>query len=206
MGLPIDPVLKHDEELQTCLKQLQMKAPQLFDTTGERFRQSEHERSLVFNNYWFTVVYDLLRQWGDRAEIIDWKTYLQPRELKRLKVDWQTRLYLYVLVETSQYTPEQATMTYWFVRAQPSETEVQEPQQVRITYSTKAHIQTCQDLQRLTDQLTALLEANAPFPQVPSSSDKCGNCPFTVRCQRGVYPLASQYNLPELEMIEEVSI
>ena len=62
MGLPIDPVLAHDDELQTCVSRLQAAAPDLFDSTDDSWRQSEHERSFVLNGYWFTVVYDLLRQ------------------------------------------------------------------------------------------------------------------------------------------------
>lgn len=206
MGLPIDPILENDAELQTCLRQLQAQAPQLFDNTGEVFRQSEHERSLVFNGYWFTVVYDLLRQWGDRAEIIDWKTYLQPREPKFLKDDWQTRLYLYVLVETTQYLPEQVAITYWFVRAAKPQTQTREPQQVRIPYSTAAHTQTHHDLERLTNRLTQELAADEPFPQVPVGSDRCDHCPFAVRCQRSFARQTDAMTLPGLDEIEEVVV
>lgn len=207
MSLPIDPVLENDEELQTCLQKLQAKAPQLFDTTGEIFRQSEHERSLIINGYWFTVVYDLLRQWRDRAEIVDWKTYLKPRDPKVLKTDWQTRLYLYVLVETTQYEPDQVTITYWFVRAANPDTQAREPQQVRIAYSEAAHHQTRKELERLTNQLTTLLESGEAFPKVPLSSDRCLQCPFQVRCQRGDFlPSAKTTTLPNLEEIEEIAI
>ncbi|NER84024.1 MAG: PD-(D/E)XK nuclease family protein [Leptolyngbya sp. SIO1D8] len=56
MGLSIDPVLAHDEELQACLSQLKRQTPTLFETTDETFRQSEHARSLAFNGYWVTVL------------------------------------------------------------------------------------------------------------------------------------------------------
>jgi hypothetical protein len=206
MGLPIDPVLQHDAELQACLAQLQATAPQLFDTSGEIFRQSEHERSLVFNGYWFTVVYDLLRQWPDQAEIIDWKTYLQPRDRTFLQRDWQTRLYLYVLVETTSYAADQVAMVYWFVRAKTADDHPQAPQQVRMAYSATAHEQTRQQLEHLTNQLTTFLDAGEPFPQVPISSGKCDACPFAIRCQRGADQDAPIANLPPLDLIEEVSI
>lgn len=206
MGLPIDPVLAHDTELQICLQQLQANAPQLFDTKGETFRQSEHERSLIFNSYWFTVVYDLLRQWRDRAEIVDWKTYLKPRKAEWLKTDWQTRLYLYVLAETSPYSPSQVSMTYWFVRAVNPKTQTQAPQQVCISYSDADHEQTRQDLQSLTDRLTSYLATSEPLPQVPPGSDQCNDCPFAVRCQRGTNDLADDLPMPELALIEEVQI
>ncbi|HEY9888678.1 MAG TPA: PD-(D/E)XK nuclease family protein [Candidatus Obscuribacterales bacterium] len=205
MGLAIAPVLAADSELQACLTQLQAAAPELFDPTGEIFRQSEYERSLIHNGYWFTVVYDLLRQWGDRAEIIDWKTYLKPRQAAALQTDWQTRLYLYVLAETSPYAPEQLSMVYWFVRAHNAATDTSEPQQVRLHYSTAHHHQTRQDLTRLTDQLTALLATAAPFPQVPVGSNHCDRCPFAVRCQRGNSPPSPALDLPPWDAIPEVA-
>ena len=204
MGLPIDPVLAQDPELQTCLERLKTQAPNLFDVTQEHFRQSEHERSLVFNGYWFTVVYDLLRQWSDRAEIIDWKTYLSPKTLTYLQRDWQTRLYLYVLVETTGLQPSQVTMTYWFVRARNPETSALEPQQVRISYSEDNHTQTRHDLARLTNQLTHLLATNGLFPQRPIGDPKCDDCPFAIRCQRGIAQTKDTADLSSLEAIEEV--
>ena len=206
MGLPIAPVLTQDSELQACLEQLKVQAPALFDSTGECFRQSEHGRSLVFNGYWFTVVYDLLRQWRDRAEIIDWKTYLKPKDLRYLQQDWQTRLYLYVLVETTPFEPSQVAMTYWFVRARNPETQALEPQQVRIPYSTAKHAETQQDLERLTDQLTRLLATSDLFPQLPLGSPTCDQCPFAIRCQRGEAQPTDAVELPSLEAIEEVVI
>lgn len=206
MGLPIDPVLQADTELQTCLAQLQTQAPQLFDTTGEIFRQSEHERSLIFQNYWLTGVYDLLRLWSDQAEIVDWKTYLQPKSLKYLQQDWQTRLYLYVLAETTHYSPPDISMTYWFVRAENPDTKTQTPQQVRIAYSDAAHRKTQQDLQRLTQTLTDFLATGNPFPQIPPGSEKCDACPFAVRCQRGFAQATAASALPTLDEIAEVPI
>lgn len=204
MGLPIDPVLAQDPELQACLEQLRIRAPDLFDSTQERFRQSEHGRSLIFNAYWFTVVYDLLRQWDDHAAIVDWKTYLRPKELPYLQHDWQTRLYLYVLVETTTLKPSQVDMTYWFVRARNPETDVLEPQQVRIPYSEAIHTQTQQDLERLTNQLTRLLATSNSFPQLSIGDSKCDHCPFAVRCQRGIARSTDTTDLPSLEAIEEV--
>ncbi len=206
MGLPIDPVLSQDPELQTCLTQLQATAPDLFDTTGEIFRQSEQGRSLSFNGYWFTVVYDLLRQWSDRADIIDWKTYLQPKALKHLRQDWQTRLYLYILVETSDLAPEQISMVYWFVRTPHPETGQPQPQQVRIPYTATDHIQTERDLQALTDRLTDLLASRDNFPQLSTDDPKCATCPFAVRCQRGFAQATGGSQLADLAAIAEVAI
>lgn len=206
MGLPLDPVLQADGELQTCLSQLQAQAPQLFDPTGEIFRQSEHERSLAFQDYWLTGVYDLLRLRGDRAEIVDWKTYLKPQKPQYLQRDWQTRLYLYILAETTNYSPDALAMTYWFVRVEHPDTQTPAPQQVRINYSAAAHRQTQQDLERLTQKLTDFLAMGLPFPQILADSDKCDACPFAVRCQRGFAQETIASALPSLDEIEEVPI
>lgn len=205
MGLPIDTVLAHDAELQACLASLQTTAPSLFDSSGETFRQSEHGRAIALNGYWFTVIYDLLRQWPDRAEIIDWKTYHKPRPWADLKQDWQTRLYLYILTETTALEPQQLAMVYWFVRAQHPETGEPTPQQVRIAYSAAGHAQTHQALQSLTHRLTDWLAAGESLPQLPLGDAKCDPCPFAVRCQRGEAQQPGP-SLLSLAAIEEVVI
>lgn len=206
MGLSIDTVLAQDAELQACLATLMHQAPALLTPQGEAFRQSEHSRSLKVNGYWFTVVYDLLRQWGDRAEIIDWKTYLKPKDIRYLYQDWQTRLYLYVLAETSPLEPSQIAMTYWFVRAQNPATGTVTPQQVRISYSDESHEKARQDLQTLTDQLTDWLAADEPLPQLKPGNAHCSDCPFAVRCQRGEAARSPDSPVPTLEEIEEVAV
>jgi hypothetical protein len=67
-------------------------------------------------NYLLTVIYDLILLESDRAVIFDWKTYLKPIDADKLAKNWQTRLYLYVLAETSAYPPDSLSMTYWFVQ------------------------------------------------------------------------------------------
>lgn len=206
LGLPIDPVLAQDTDLQVCLKRLQVQAPELFDTTGEVFRQSEHGRSIALNDYWFTVVYDLLRQWRDQAAIVDWKTYLKPRAINQLKLDWQTRLYLYVLVATTDFQPSQVAMIYWFVRAQNPRTQATEPQQVRISYTEADHLQTQQDLESLTTQLTRLLSTSESLPKLPLGHPKCETCPFAVRCQRQSDQSGNRVDLLGFDAIAEMAV
>jgi hypothetical protein len=206
LGLPIDPLLTQDADLQACLDTLQHMAPDLFDLTGEIFRQSEHGCSWIAHGYWFTVVYDLLRMWRDRAEIVDWKTYLQPRSPGFLQADWQTRLYLYGLVETSHYAPHQVSMTYWFVRIRHPETREFVPQFVRLSYSAEQHQQTERDLADLCDRLTQFLASGDPLPQVPIDNPACDRCAFALRCQRGSYTPLSQQTIPTLADIPEIAL
>ncbi|WP_008319125.1 PD-(D/E)XK nuclease family protein [Leptolyngbya sp. PCC 6406] len=204
MGLPVEPVLAEDPELQAAVTALAAADPSLFEH-HERFRQSEHGRALVLNGYWFTVIYDLLRLWDGQGEIIDWKTYLNPRNLNFLSRDWQTRLYCYVLVETTDLSPDQVTMTYWFVRTRDPVTQEQQPQRVQIPYSAQRHAQTHIDLLRLTDYLTQAMATSNPLPQIPETQvEKCAHCPFMMRCQRGSARGDETPELPPLEAIPEV--
>lgn len=212
LGLPIERVLdeSEDRELATSYAALMATAPELFSADQVNrlaLRQSEHRRTLAVNGYVLTVVYDLLLLSPQQGEIVDWKTYPQPRDRNRLAQDWQTRLYCYVLAETTDLTPEQIAIAYWFVRHRNWDTGEIQPQSLRFDYSTQQHKQTQQDLYALTTQLTGLLAQPQPFPQVDEAKGLCDRCPFAVRCQRGpdVHQLALS-QIPTLETIEEISL
>lgn len=205
LGLPIDPIIEKDTQLQRWVTALVNAAPEVFKKEAQTFREAEHYRTLVFQGYLLTVIYDLLIEGENSAQILDWKTYPQPKHRHWLKQDWQTRLYLYVLAETSDYLPEQLSMTYWFVQSQPH------PQRLTFTYDPRQHDATQQDLTKLLNQLTGWLERyqsdRIPFPQVPLSANQCLGCDFAVRCQRTAdNTLSPRELLPNLEDIEEVSL
>ncbi|MEL6935790.1 MAG: PD-(D/E)XK nuclease family protein [Cyanobacteria bacterium J06607_17] len=201
LGIPIDVMSTAHGDMTAKVEALRQQAPQLFHSgPDERLRQSEHQRTLVFNGYLFTVIYDLLVLTDSSGLIVDWKTYLKPPLQRYLAQDWQTRLYLYVLSETSHLNPEQLTMAYWFVRHRNDRGEDLPPSDYRFAYSLQQHDQTRAELLRLTDQLSALRQSNA-FPQT-SVLERCGRCPFQIRCQRLDEP-----SLPlDLEDIEEISL
>ncbi|MEO1508434.1 MAG: PD-(D/E)XK nuclease family protein [Cyanobacteria bacterium J06633_23] len=201
LGIPIDVMSTAHGDMTAKVEALRQQAPQLFHSgPDERLRQSEHQRTLAFNGYLFTVIYDLLVLTDSSGLIVDWKTYLKPPLQQYLAQDWQTRLYLYVLSETSHLNPEQLTMAYWFVRHRNDRGEDLPPSDYRFAYSLQQHDQTRAELLRLTDQLSALRQSNA-FPQT-SVLERCGRCPFQIRCQRLDEP-----SLPlDLEDIEEISL
>jgi hypothetical protein len=191
LGLPIEPILARLPQLNTWMQSMLQVAPALFETADDLTqRESEQVRTLSINNYLFTAIYDLvilkpdcpedrLRQ---RADIIDWKTYPLPRYKKDLDLEWQTRLYLYILAETSDYVPKQIAFTYWFIQSTP------QPKSVKISYTLKQHRQTKTDLLALLAKLTNWLDAYAasrePFPQVAASTGSCDRCNFAARCGR----------------------
>jgi hypothetical protein len=182
LGLPIEPILARSPQLNTWMQAMLQTAPELFQTDAQIWRESEHVRTLEIDNYLFTAIYDLLISQPERADILDWKTYPLPRYKKDLDLEWQTRLYLYLLVETSDYLPKQIAFTYWFIQSTP------QPKSVKISYTLKQHRQTKIDLLALLAKLTNWRDANQanrePFPQVAASTGLCQHCNFAVRCRR----------------------
>lgn len=182
LGLPIEPILARSPQLNMWMQAMLQTAPELFQADDRTWRESEHVRTLAIDNYLFTAIYDLVILQPDRAEIIDWKTYPLPRYKKDLDLEWQTRLYLYLLAETSKYLPKQMTFTYWFIQSTPK------PKSVQISYTLKQHRQTKVDLLALLAKLSQWLDAplgsREPFPQVSASTGLCQSCNFAPRCQR----------------------
>lgn len=227
LGLSVNPLLterpaeKPIEKLTAAseLQQLHQLAdrfveavPELFEPNPSVSRQSEHHQACQFQGYLLDVVYDLLVLEEHQAQILDWKTYSRPQETAWLAQNWQTRLYLFVLAETSRYAPEQISMTYWFIPAQGQNGSPDrfQPEQLNLPYSTALHKQARADLTALLVQLTGHLERyrqeNQPFPQVLPATD-CETCAFSLRCRRT--PGADLHRsgvIVTLKDIEEVAI
>jgi CRISPR/Cas system-associated exonuclease Cas4 (RecB family) len=181
MGLPIDSFLQADANLQSWMAKFAAAAPEVLQPASGQFRESEHFRTLNFSDYLLTVVYDLLIADDIQAQILDWKTSAKSPNKRKLEKNWQTRLYLYVLAETSHYVPENISMTYWFVQSKGK------PQSIKFTYSTAQHEQTRKKLIKLLSQLTQWLEnfyQGKPFPQVSIGNKACDDCQFAKRCDR----------------------
>ncbi|EDZ94047.1 conserved hypothetical protein [Limnospira maxima CS-328] len=171
LGLPIQGFMAEDQELQTCLLALVKEAPEVFQpqynyVSGE-FREAEHYRTWGFGDYVLVAIYDLLIAHENQAQIIDWKTNQRLINRQKLANNWQTRLYLYLLVETSDYSPEQVSMTYWFVRLRGDEV----PQKMTFVYDAQQHEKNHRDLTKLCDRLSHYLhqyQRGEAFPQVAS--------------------------------------
>jgi hypothetical protein len=198
-------------ELGHCLDILAQQEPTVFGDGVQDFMQadflqdSEHSRSFLWLSWpdgeqvqqgqplspdrWvLRVIYDRLLLTSKAAQILDWKTYPQPKHSQWIRQSWQTRLYLFVLVETSAYTPEQVSMTYWFVRHYNDRGELA-PQSYQVQYDRHAHEQTRADLSVWIDRLTHYYrdyQAGSPFPMLPESAPQCQSCPFNQRCERSV--------------------
>lgn len=198
------------DTLQQCIESFRSATPDLFSTALNQSRQSEQRRSLEFEGYLLTVVYDLVILEESQAQILDWKTYAKPKQAKWLQQNWQTRLYPLILKETSEYVPEQIVMTYWFVEPAFVVGAVDQPSSLTFAYSEHQHEQNGQDLSQRLQQLTQWLqdyEQGISLPQVSLSEGHCSDCCFAVRCQRiGNREPQIDLSLPQLEEIQEISI
>ena len=197
LGLEIQPLLADNPLLQDWFEQFQQFPPPMVSGA----RHSEHQRTLVFQDFALTAVYDLLIQNADQAQIIDWKSYRRPVKTQQIQSSWQTRLYPFILAETSAYRPEQLTMTYWFAQAESASHTLDLP------YSAVLHQQTRIDLLALLSPLQEWLQSpQAPLPQVDFSAGHCLSsdyrCPFLSPCRRDSN---SDSNRPTLINIDEIS-
>ncbi|MBF2027845.1 MAG: PD-(D/E)XK nuclease family protein [Oscillatoriales cyanobacterium C42_A2020_001] len=182
LDLPVNSVLAEETQLQQWLMAFQAAAPQILDAEAQQ--QPESDRTLEFASFLLTVRYDLLLIGNHHAKILDWKTYPRPQNAHWLEQNWQTRLYPFVLAETSAYLPEQISMVYWFFQ---TEQATATPQSLTFQYNTSKHEQTRQELTQLLNQLSHWLsryQAGEPFPQVGWGSAQCEVCSFAARCGR----------------------
>lgn len=219
LGLSTDEILAQHPDLAAAVEAMMTTAPDLFQPFSRQdgdpdtgwLRQSEHRRTVALAGYELTVVYDLLMLTPTEGRIIDWKTYQHLPDAANLAQDWQTRLYRYVLAETTALAPEQITMTYWFVPPPSVSGDRPQPRQITLPYAAAEHRRTGRDLHRRIATLTTLLDQRADqaeaFPQVEATSGLCDRCPFAIRCQRAHRQeppnLAA---LPAVEAIAEVPI
>jgi hypothetical protein len=200
LGLDISPILTKSQDLADCFQSLEKSAAEILkpeilendhissdqfshqSTNSLIFRQAEYNLNLTYKNYIITVIYDLLITDHQSAHIYDWKTYPLPENSKKIIENWQTRLYLFLLAEASDYSPENISMTYWFIKSNKS----QKAECLKISYDHNQHEKNRQDLDNLLEKLTNYLNQQQtdqkPFPQVNVNLGICAPCQFLNRC------------------------
>ena len=185
LDLPVQPIVAAEPHLEARFQAFQAAADTI---VAPGTRLPEHDRSLLWGDYLLMGRYDLLVLGADYAHILDWKTYAQPRQPADLIRHWQTRLYCFLLAETSAYPPEAIALIYWFFQPDATDSPARsQPQSQVIPYSQPQHEATRQDLSRLLTQLTAWLAAyqdGEAFPQIPVGSQRCATCAFGRHCGR----------------------
>jgi hypothetical protein len=181
LGLDISPLLVGSPVLARRFQAYRDHPPVLIQ--GQAL--TEHRRTVLTSGFLLVGVYDLLILGDNQAQIVDWKSYAQPRQ-GDLQETWQSRLYPYLLARSSGYSPEQISMTYWFAAPSPQGSHA-----VTFPYSQArdAQVQT-----QLSNCLTRLNQAmmdyqqGIDFPQVPVSAGHCYSrweqCSYGRRCDR----------------------
>ena len=204
LGLSIESILNQSHDLQHTVNALWIAVDQQHNLTQQSWREAEHSRTLEFRGYLLTAIYDLLILDDKQAQILDWKTYLQPQNEQKLKNNWQTRLYLYLLAESSDYLPEHISMTYWFVKIP------HEPKFWKFQYSETLHQKNHQDLSdlltNLDDYLKDYNEKNINFPHPSYCQEKCPYSNLFFENNQGFQEEKNNDLSSKIEEIEEVSI
>jgi hypothetical protein len=162
MGLPVEPLLNAYPQMHRWISSLQLAAPEIFSDEPDTFKECDHQCTLICEGHLLSVVYNLLIADNNQAQIIEWTTATLPNSPLQLENDWKTRLYLYVLAETSDYLPEEISFTYWFVQFD------REPVSFRFEYDESLHRMTHSCLTALLNKLNEWLKAyqqeGKPFP------------------------------------------
>lgn len=212
LGLPVFSPAgaeTQSDPIQQCVQCFIQATPDLFRSQPNHFRQSEHRRSLELQDYLLTVVYDLVILEEHQARILDWKTYAKPRSPQWLAADWQTRLYPFVLTETSSFQAEQISMTYWFVRATQPGKAAPAPASAHFRYNSTLHEKNRADLTALLTQLTQWLDDygnGKNLPQVHEAAGHCATCSFARRCDRGQATADNHaWEISRIEAIQEIA-
>lgn len=215
MGLDVMELAGSEAKLQSWLNAFATYPPDMID--GDRL--CEHRRTLeislgtfdISNNtsriqtslhhienkdagqgyFVLTAIYDFLILGDRRAQILDWKTHQRAIAKEKLETSWQTRLYLYLLAETTDYLPEQLSMTYWFANTATS---------VVIEYSQSEHERTDRDLKKILDEISYAQD----YPKLAMGSPECKHCEFRDRCDRGEQ-LGSEFS-DSIDDIAEIEI
>ena len=217
LGLPIAPLTQADPQLNQWFTAFEAASPEILTISDSDapIQQAEHERTLECQGYLLTMRYDLLLSGDRHAKILDWKTYPRPQTARHLAENWQTRLYLYGLAETSAYEPEQLSMVYWFFQA--TDQDAPAPQSLSFSYDRTQHDRTHQDLTTLLQQLTDWLShysTGESLPQLGIAHRECDRCNFFPRCfgsdfiqsNPSRFEPSDPLTLPEIATIQEIPL
>lgn len=196
LQLPIEMLLTEDSQLNRWFRAFENAEPTLFtaklaakdetdldeaDLDEARFAESEHVRTIARLGHSLVVVYDYVVLKSKTALILDWKTYGKPDRSQSIRESWQSRLYPYVLHESSHYEADHIEMRYWFFQSDGT------AQRLSLPYSHATHAETDRRLTLLLIQLnhwlTAYTDHGIPFPQT-QQFDHCDRCDHAMRCGR----------------------
>ena len=183
MGLNVAPILETSPHLKSRFKAFQAHPPDYID--GHCV--TEHQRRFKLSHYLLVGIFDLLVTNATQGQIIDWKSYIKPNSPHPLQNSWQSKLYPYLLANTSTLHPDQISITYWFAETQSP----QDSHSITFPYSQSLHRQIHQTINTLLQQLDHWLQQyqqQQALPQIEIEQGQCHSatyqCPYLYRCQR----------------------
>lgn len=182
LQLPIEALLAKDPQLAQWFRAFERAMPDFFDPThaGPDLAESEQVRTLAYLGHSLVVVYDYLVLEPESALILDWKTYRKPNPSSAIAKLWQSKLYPYVLHQTSHYQAHHIELRYWFFHHDTA-------QKLSLPYTDAKHRETDRQLTHLLTQLNHWLndykDRATPFPQTLDVKT-CHSCAYAVRCDR----------------------
>jgi len=181
LGLDVGALASSEPKLQKWLAAFKEHPPETIagDRLCEHRRIFEVSMQDITNSnlekayFVLTAIYDLLILSDRHAQILDWKTHQKAIAVDKLKTNWQTQLYLYLLAKTTNYDPDRLSMTYWFANT---------AQSVIIYYSQTDYELTEKKLQHILWEISQAQE----YPKLEEiHSSTCKHCEFRDRCDRG---------------------
>lgn len=208
MDLPIEPILEQSPGLRKRFQAFQASPPPLI--RGDRL--TEYRCTWQSGTFLLLGVFDLLVVGSSQAQIVDWKSFRQPNSPDLLSQSWQTRLYPYLLAQTSPFRPDQISMTYWFAQGRsPQDAPV-----YHFPYSAQRHQTNHCEIAAHLQQLHRWLQEHdqgQSLPKVALAQGECfgatHTCAYAERCQRlpaVPFPNPGTSALDAIEAIPEVPL
>ena len=181
MATPPEVLAALPEEVQTWWRTFAQHGPQLKE--GQR-PLPELTLTVGVGELSLLGRFDLLVVGDDLVRIYDWKTG-QPRPAAVLRQDWQTKLYMALVVEGGRalqrpsLPPEQVQMTYWYAQ-RPRES-------VTLRYTAEEHGRNWAEIQQLVGRIERQLEHTSPWPLTENHAT-CQTCAYRTYCGRVELP------------------
>ena len=182
LQLPIEALLANDPQLAQWFCAFERAMPDFLDPshTALELAESEQVRTFAYLGHSLVVVYDYLVLKAESALILDWKTYRKPNPSSAIAKLWQSKLYPYVLHQTSHYQAHHIELQYWFFHHDTA-------QKLSLPYTDAQHCETDRQLTQLLTQLNHWLndytDHATPFPKTLEVKT-CDCCAHAVRCDR----------------------
>lgn len=178
LGLEVTDLVAGDPQLRGWWETFRHEGPLL--PAGARL--PEVTLTVPIDHHLLAGRFDLVVLREEMVHIYDWKTSAARSE-SMLREDWQTRLYLALVVEggralfpgASSIVPEQVALTYWFAGA-PGES-------VTLHYDTRSHEENWAEIVDLVAQVDAARAAEELWP-LTSDVRTCVYCLYQVVCGR----------------------